>query len=232
MRLSELISFDPKDTSTPYRKRVYKTYTPTSREIGRGHFASAIAHDSPKRVGQVKKIGQAGLPALSGSVPRLVSNVSDDAYLSYLKMVDDYNKSGKDNSYFPKIYNLKIFRKPDGTLDYNIDMEKLLKLGYEPINNNEMQMHALYKKLFKTAGTEEDDPAFDVSGHGIYIELSRIIDDGNFGLIRDAKLKEALMMIESLLKSNRKFRWDIHPGNIMWRITGNIPQLVIIDPIA
>jgi hypothetical protein len=57
--------------------------------------------------------------------------------------------------------------------------------------------------------------------------------NGKYGNIKDPELREALDFISKVQsEGKRKFTMDLHSGNIMWRITGNRPQLVIMDPLA
>lgn len=50
-------------------------------------------------------------------------------------------------------------------------------------------------------------------------------------LISDPKLKEAIDIIHQVLSIDPDFRLDLTEDNIMWRITGTKPHLVITDPI-
>jgi hypothetical protein len=230
MRLYELINFEPRDSKKNYGDRVSNNVTPSSKKIGQGHFASAFTHDTPKRLNQVRKSGQAGKIGNMRTGPKKQQSITDDAYLSYLKMIYDFEQKGGQNPFFPKIHDLKIYRDPEGNLDYNVDIEKLHKLNKSGLGDNELAMKQIYISLFapdKYMPAGEDS----IDAYMIMGDLRSIADDGDYDRIIDKNLKQALSMSRDLA-TKHGFQWDIHADNVMWRITGNIPQLVLTDILA
>lgn len=51
------------------------------------------------------------------------------------------------------------------------------------------------------------------------------------GTIKDKQLLEAINFITSV-QTQHRLTVDIHTGNLMWRVTGTMPQLVIVDPLV
>ena len=49
--------------------------------------------------------------------------------------------------------------------------------------------------------------------------------------IKDPQLVQAIQAINYLLRTKENTSQDLHAGNVMWRITGRTPQLVLTDPI-
>jgi hypothetical protein len=217
MRLFELINFEPKNT-----KRDYKTHanrisdTTKSKYQGSGHFAKVSHHDTPKRQNQVRKSGVAGMIGLDH--PRRVTDPAEDGYLCYIKMVVE---SGNKNPYFPRIHNVKTFRAPDGTIYYDVDLEKLYPYETEEISGNEDLISSLRDRMFIDDENTKDDG------------ISSLILNSDYDVshIKDPKLKEAIIKIQAVAKEG-DHSWDLGPSNMMWRITGNMPQLVFTDPIA
>lgn len=235
MRLFELINFEPKDSPRDAKHRSNRVITPSSKIIGKGHFATAHEYNSEKRQGEIRKQGRAGKPGSRKAGPKPTGKITGDAYLSYLKMIYDFEQKGGQNPFFPVITNLSIFRAMDGTLDYKADLQKLVELTSDKISDNEPVMKHVFKSLFNDDQRPSEYDRGELDALSIMREL-RIgimdgIPNGNFDLIRNPDLKSALSMTRDLAKKHR-FTWDIHAGNLMWRITGNIPQLVLTDILS
>ena len=235
MRLRELIDFEPKQSKQgigDYSRRTQRAIKP--KHIGSGSFGAAYATDSPKRLNQITKIGKAAeFDDNSRITP--VDKIEKDGYLSWLSMVDYYKKQGSDNPYFPVIHDLKIMKGPDNKLHYRVNMEKLIPFLSPKVLGNEDLMSSLCDNMFgKDIKNKEDyedsSELAEIYGDLIRYELRRGLK--NAGAVKDEDLREALLVIKDVMNDNPRFTEDLHSGNIMWRITGHIPQLVLVDPIA
>lgn len=233
MRLFELISFLPKTTTKSFKDRLKKVkQVPNTHPMGRGHFGSAFVHDSPKRKGQVIKYAKAGSV---DSVQRSTGGeqtIKNDGYMTYIKMVIDFEEGGGHNPYFPRIDELIPFKGPDGNEYYKIALQKLYPIDNPKISGNEDLMLSIAEHMFDfEPGTEP----VKMTGY----EISKILmyaADGeypNISGLKDPQLMDAMTMIDGLVRTTpQKFHWDLGSGNVMWRITGTMPQLVFTDPIA
>lgn len=221
MRLFELIDFTPKISNidkAAYSNRVFKGAPPTKTDAG--HFARVTQHDSPKRLNQVNKVGTAGKIGYNMPIPR--TEVDQDGYLSYLKMVSDDTTQ---NSYFPRIDDLKIRKDPEtGNLTYNVKMEKLQP--YDRIFDNLKLYDAIKERLFGKYGEIPDQDEIT-----LWSLISTATDGGKHHIIKDGELLDAVEKIDKVSKKHGH-NWDLGTKNMMWRVTGNMPQLVFTDPLA
>lgn len=229
MKLYELISFLPKTTTKSFDDRVNKKSNRLGNNsvLGRGHFGVVHSTDSPKRLNQVSKTGRAGRVGLAR--PKPVDTIERDGYLSYIRMVDAFEKEGGQNPYFPRIHKLKLYRTPDGNIEYDADIEKLYPLDSPKITSNESLMHSLYHDMFEVKNETE----IPIDASTIISQIDNI-SRGHFGnvlRIKDDELRDALERISEVEQEGR-FSMDLGSQNLMWRITGNRPQLVFTDPLA
>ncbi len=225
MRLQELIDFEPRKSTKTRLGYNDRTLDATdASKIGGGAFGSAYDTKSNKRLNQVTKLGRvAGFDDNSNIVSR--SDIRNDGYLSYLKSVQEYNEERSPNPYFPVIHDLKIMKDAHGKLHYRANLEKLVPFFSDKVVQNEELMNSLYERMFGETYSD-DRPIADAMA----LKLTRGLD--NPDIITDKKLRSALALINKILETNPKFMDDMHGNNIMWRITGTMPQLVILDPIA
>jgi len=224
MKLYELINFTPIQSSRgvqQYKNKV--SNIPGSDVAGTGEFGTAYELPSSKRQNQVTKVARAGsIRSLSS-----VENVEEDGYLTYLNAIHNLNS---DNPYFPRIHDLKIMKDKNGKLTYRANIERLVSFYNDKIFDNDELMRSLYDDMFIK---ELSDPYGDAdAGKMIHVKLDRITNYRSpISDIKDPELKEALQLIFQI-KNEGGFVIDLHGGNIMWRITGTRPQLVILDPLA
>lgn len=224
MKLYELISFDPKKSSVdPEQYKSKIKYNTQSTRRGAGSFGTVYDVHSNKRLNQVTKVGKAG--SISDRSAK-IKKIKNDGYLAYLHAI---HTSGIKNPYFPRIYDLKILKGADGALSYRANIEKLVAFNSEKIVDNDDLMASLYDDMFNEETTYYKDYG---PGAGIKFTLDNISTSGKLGIVKDPDLLEALRLIDTVVKSNKLFVADLHSGNIMWRITGSRPQLVIVDPVA
>lgn len=222
MRLYELIDFTPKPTTRKpyaYAKRVRDSTK--SSTLGVGSFASAEQMDSGKRLNQVTKLGN--VSKFDHNINVVPSDIDEDGYMSYIRAIDNFNKTGKTNPYFPVIHNVRIMKDESGKMNFKVDLEKLHPFNTPGIADNEELMHSIFYRMFNSTETNPDRKSFT---RWLTASLS------NPNRIKDPKLAAALSLIQSVIGREGNFNSDIHGDNVMWRITGTIPQLVITDPVA
>lgn len=226
MRLFEIFDSEIQHTQRPYTVSNDKIRDKTDR-LGYGHFSKVYQSDSQKRLNQVTKVGQAGKIGKFGSgKPVRTNDPAQDGYLSYINMVNNLQKSGNNNPFFPRIHRFKVYRENDGLLYYIAELEKLYDLQTPGIYKNEELINSIKERLFYTDEFQWfQDTSFAMSF--LYItELPYPLD-----AIKGEDLKNAWKMINDLARKNN-LNWDLGPQNLMWRMTGTMPQLVITDPLV
>lgn len=173
--------------------------------IGEGAFATVYKHPSIKK--RVYKIGGCD------------DNPNEEGYLAFVKKVMRNSK----NPFFPKIYSVRIYRyveklskrdakdglEPCSCHYYVVEMEKLTK--FFSLKDHELIMARLLgRKTYNQWGVEA-------------LERVRRHYKGH--------LRKAVKALQPLFK---EYSRDMHEGNVMWRTSrkDDVPQLVIIDPVA
>lgn len=222
MRLYELIDFTPKPTTRKpyaYAKRVRDSTK--SSTLGIGSFASAEQMDSGKRLNQVTKLGNVSRFDHNSDV--MSSSLKEDGYMSYIQAIDNFNKTGKTNPYFPVIHNVRIMKNTSGKMNFKVDLEKLHPFDTPGIIDNAELIYSVFHRMFNSTETNPDGESFTR-----WLTASL----GEPRRVKDPKLAAALSLIRSVIENGINFHDDIHSENVMWRITGTIPQLVITDPVA
>lgn len=129
-----------------------------------------------------------------------------------------------DNPYLPKYYNIKYLRDRYGQVKMNYNIERLSELN--TLSTEQLQSIAV--KAFN------DESLYDVKVTPDMIS-DRIEDiyDGKLPIDNiDINLKNTIELIKPIIDQDSVFHLDIHPGNIMARMTNIGPQLVIADPIG
>lgn len=222
MKLYELFDNEINKTTRPYQSTVNKIAS-VSEPSGKGHFAKVYKTDSPKRLNQVTKVGKAG--SIGYKAPVGTHDINNDGYLSYINMVREFQEAGGYNPFFPVVKKLKIYKEKEG-LYYIADIEKLYPLKTSKIIDNKELMSSLKEQWFNTEEFEWMEDA-NIGSVFLYVFDLPYPDDA----IKDQNLKSALKMIDKLRKQG-DFSVDMGSENIMWRITGTMPQLVITDPLA
>ncbi len=226
MRLDELINFDPKSSKHDIGSYGYKLDTKTRAEpVGSGSFGTAYDTKSNKRLNQVTKVGKAATFQKGPTRLAPVKSIEDDGYLAYISAVQKIQQGEHNNPYFPVVHDLKIRKNAEGHLSYKIDLEKLYNFETPKIIESDEVMKALCDRMF---AIESPDDGF--ADHILYCLRTA---KKNPRIIQDENLNDALRLIYEIVEQrNGIYILDLSEGNIMWRITGTIPQLVIIDPIA
>ena len=210
MKIYEVIDFEPHDTNRPLYRSSHNIQNKGYMSLGNpGAFGDAFYNPNlPKRLNQVVKVGMAGKLIKGKDLIEPVKNIENDGYLYWIKATRHLN-----NRFVPVVHDLRISRGKDGNLSYVIKLEKLYKyieIDYE-VNDHIGSM------LFKNYNHDIIDS----------LHLSLTYPE----IILNNELKQAIRFIQYIAKK-KNFKIDMHMGNIMWRITGTMPQLVIVDPLA
>lgn len=223
MRIDEIVDFDPRPAvgrKSDYISSINAMKSSRRMDDGVPAFSTVYKIDSPKRLNQVTKLGRTGDPDDPDNLRAQL--ISGDGYLSYLYAIRDI-----ENPYFPKIYDLKIFKdKNTGKLSFKADIEKYLDFSYHKLAHNHDLMASLLDDMFFSC-VYIDENALPIRNIHRCLKSSVY----NRAIIKDPDLKDAIGMIYDL-SVNNSFEVDLHSGNIMWKITGNRPQLKIVDPLA
>lgn len=218
MRLVELFSNEPRKTSTSSASFIDKLdYKTRSKPVGAGSYSTARFIDSPKRQNEITKVGHK------------MAASRYDGYREYITAVHAAEQAGVQNPYFPRIHSLKTYTSADGQVHYVVKMEKLVKLFAPEIADNTELITSLCRQMFIDPGPVSWQ---DVSGMADLIDRAAANNDTSN--IKDKNLIAAIDLINKIHNKNinRDSVVDTHTGNLMWRITGTMPQLVILDPLA
>jgi len=160
------------------------------------------------------------------------TSIRRDPYLNFLKMAIQ----NQDNIHFPKIYSLKIFKRPEKYLIpyfYYVELERLV----ENSHLNWGQWQFLYNKYLGikirdvTRGSFKEPITSKSEAASYFADQVRECIEG-INQTTDKDFTEILKKLGKTYISLKEFAiyLDIHSGNIMFRITptGVIP--VITDP--
>ncbi len=202
-------------------------------KVGKGASANVYRADSPNRVIKVLNI----------------ENEADGTY-RYIDMIMDHQY----NRYFPRVYNAKLY-----SFDFPNDRESRLFIEMEKlVPFRKMQSEHLLPLLIKEFGIDpkdamdhfsdeevadlENNPARNAGGEMMARQLKYMFGDAEgrrylMANIKNQDLKEAIALTAQILDNNKHDNdgkadeGDLHADNIMIRLTNNMPQLVIADPI-
>lgn len=152
-----------------------------------------------------------------------IERISDeeDGTALYLKTIAETPELAK-NPFFPRV---RQQRTENGVTTAIV--ERLVPFTSDKMNSIPM-LQAVWEDLFN-AELPPDDELYEELTKRIEYTLRKnrigqeIRDD-----IKNPQFKQAI----EWLHTNRLGTADLHDGNIMWRITGNRPQLVITDPFS
>lgn len=186
-----------------------------------------------------------------GTVTRVTRSVEDPKKDSYFKYISAIAKSDRiqRNPYFPKIYSVKIVPNNRGRQAYSVEMERLM--DFDTLSAEECVMLG-ERMFFNFAGfakeyvarrkeivptQHRDNVSMKSKGTAGFVLLKAIEKCIHHAekvatYIKDPRLKEALIILRSLIKQDQEINADIHDGNIMVRRGPGGPQLVLTDPVS
>lgn len=162
-------------------------------------------------------------PSMYRKKSRMPSILRNDAYYQYIKATRPYVDS---NPFFPRVYKIIMKRDPVGYVKPEFHIEKLHDSDAVDSYYDDKLDEILFRKYASAEGRQE------FHGRSFMRLLSRaIIAYEAKELIKDPKLIEAIELIQKVKESNDKFSFDLHSGNIMFRLGSTGPELVFTDPI-
>lgn len=245
MKLFELITpanlgyRDSKLSTDAHERLLTRAIGADRKRVGHGAFARVWSSD--KKPGEVTKVAKE------------FASLNKDAYYQYLDMISR-NERMSSNPYFPKVNRLRVVKGRDGGFTYTADIESLHpleSLGIEELEaigehtfNDFDGLCAIVAKSwgkYKTDGRPtEDEQSQRTEIRKVVLERTILVylgkamwhSTGVATYIRDPNLKQAVMMIRHLIKSNPGIGPDIHSGNVMVRRGRFMPQLVFTDPVC
>lgn len=229
MKLFELLdpdAWDKEGLDAPYLKREgpksvvkaaerLRAEEPDHKYVDSGSYAYVSRRDTPHDMDHVIRLSP-----------------KKDASAMYLKAV--YEAGLHNNPFLPR---LLARPKTSGNVQ-TAQIERLVPFRTPKIMDNRELMLSLWEQWFTNRPTERIqnniDSELEQWTHEFSEETSGFMNDyisrGSNKYIKDQDLKDALDFIVALRKKHQLLE-DLHPGNLMWRITGNMPQLVITDPL-
>lgn len=160
-----------------------------------------------------------------------------DGYFHYINELKK-SKLAEQNPYFPRVYDVKVYKDSQGKARYKADIEKLIHAS--ELSSEEL-MH-VGKKMFndfdrgltRMSGDTDNSivQALSVGKEKILHTINMLLDDSFYSLsyIKDPTLEEAVAFLKKLHKQNPKIEFDLKSDNFMFRRGRNGPQLVITDP--
>lgn len=157
---------------------------------------------------------------------RRISDSKRDLTVAYMAVINA-NPEIQKNPYFPRV--LKASHDADAKVA-DFEIEKLYPLNSPKIASNEQLIKSLWERWFKP------DAVAYVREHWASLVAHTIENairtDSALEKIADEQLAEAIMIIRRMMAQMniRPNSLDIHSANLMWRMTGTMPQLVITDP--
>lgn len=138
----------------------------------------------------------------------------------------------------PKLYNNTFFPRVKGVRSLHsntttMDIERLKPFNTPGLGDNVELLLSLWERYYKwrvpiqLKGESDSNYRFDIQWKFLH-NLNDVIKYGSG--TADPQLTQAYKIIDHL-RSKHDQVIDIHSGNVMWRLTGVGPQLVITDPM-
>lgn len=194
-----------------------KRFKKVGSGIGAGIYDSKIYIDR-RHPNQVLKV----VPIVS----------KQDSYYQFLQMI----KNHKNNPFFPRIYGMRLYEiersivpgdKFEGTSDKEIPEHLLLYVWMERLHPLTMFDEDHVRQLLSNIGIEYSGRLKnDLSLRRLFNVWSNRMHAASSSLI--PQFEEAMNLLEPMFKS---YQNDMHIENIMVRLTGSGPQLVLVDPL-
>jgi hypothetical protein len=184
---------------------------PGHEHVGTGANAYVYKNTSPQSMDSVNRI----------------SSIKDPTskYLQTIANTPDLHN----NPFLPRIHEVRSLSKRTR----EVQMEKLYPLNLKALTEDKEQR--LLRSIWEQYLNEDYDrnnaylTPFEVMNN-LAMHIHMALKNANYSRIKDEQLIEALEFIRQFVGEEAKP--DIHGGNLMWRITGNMPHLVITDPLA
>lgn len=185
---------------------------------------SRVSNASDKKTGFYGRVYDKEQPHTLTKANYVSEDPKNDPYLIYINYIADNNLSAE-NPFLPRVYEVRTLEDVRGRVKYKIEIERLKRLDEIP----EEVIIGITNTLF-------DPEQVDAQRHPIYTPtmlLAKCIE-----LVckqrlesKDNLLNAAGAIVNKIKKSNNRFDYDVHKGNIMVRLSPS-PQVVIVDPIS
>lgn len=207
-------------------KKSYKNFNP---EISRQTQAS-IELDRPNYGRYSKGTQDPTDPHQFRKTPHQPLELAKDAYYNYVQAIKPLMQS---NPYFPRVYKITVAKDKQGQTKPSYSLETLHPNIVNPEGDivridHEQQVQALQAvadRMFHNA------PEFNGSKGSLGKYIEQLATTGDYSNVKDSKLKQALTLTAQVLAKGG-FKWDLHAGNLAFRLTSFGPQLVLMDPIS
>lgn len=223
MKLVEIYDFNdsylnkrgPKSVAAAAREMIKR---PDHEPVGSGASAYVGRSTSPSEMDRVERVGP-----------------KKDPTAVYLAAISK-DPSAYDNPYLPR-----VLQKPRTSGNVQaVQMERLYPFDTPKIAGNVPLMLSLWKYWFsepippslQLCDADSPDDFAKTFAEFVAFAIDRAIDHGAVDEIRDPALVKAIQFIRRLMAKGAGYTADVHYANIMWRITGTMPQLVITDPLT
>lgn len=144
------------------------------------------------------------------------------------------------NPYLPK-----FFSKTATTHEHHVTMERLYPFADYRIATHEIIQSQLRRWFIASVARELlDEINLDISEYGeenadkmAGAQVARVFGDVMDGtlplsVIADEQLQAAIVLVQKVLRDNPNLAHDMYWFNMMWRMTGSMPHLVITDPVT
>jgi hypothetical protein len=216
MKVSDILENNdnlPDRATTNVRQVIGKARAvPGHKPMGWGVNAYVYKNATPDEMDNVKRISSTSDPTVAYLLA--IHNDSTLHNNPFLPRIHKVNSPGKDIS--------------------EIQMEKLYPLKLPELINDQDQllMKSLWEQYFITPYPhQEEHPVLALDS--LSYKLNQAVVNSSYLNINDKQLIKALKFVKQFIDNSVhiKLHSDIHNGNLMWRITGNKPQLVIVDPL-
>lgn len=208
MKLSELHEdqqLDMPSAMTPQMQAAVKlrNQDPTLTRLGNGASAIVVQSKSPHQMDNVERLSS-----------------GEDGTSAYLQAIANV-PAVHDNPFLPKVRSV---RRAEGVM--SVVAERL-----HPYDSKKLFTQPLIQAVWEQITSEPfpTDPAEQMVCIDALIETS--IFKGVNKYVHNEQFKQAIEFIRAVRKRFGGYP-DIHEGNLMWRMTGTMPQLVITDPLS
>jgi hypothetical protein len=184
-------------------------------ELGKGQFATVHKDDDdPHQYNQVIRTTTGG----------------KDGGVRWHEAIST-NPQIQNNPFIPKVY--KVSKQGE---QYTSEIQHLYPLDSPKIAGNQLLMQTLWNEYFNPVySTFPRTRTPSTFAKALSREITLCYWENGYKINPDTplghKLRQAIEFIK-LVQHGKENGMDAHEGNLMWRITGTMPQLVITDPLG
>lgn len=176
---------------------------PNLRWLGTGVSAYVSQSKSPHQMDNVERISS-----------------GEDGTTSYLEAIVN-TPAVHDNPFLPKVRSVKR----EGDL-VSVISERLYPYDSKLLFTQKL-LEATWERITSDPFPEDVHAQMDA----LEMIIEQAIHHGVSAGVHNDDFKQAIEFIRNVRRTSGGYP-DIHAGNLMWRMTGTMPQLVITDPLA